>query len=119
MTHAEQTEHPMPERRTPAASHPSTKGMKAMPADGCDPHDPVQILAALPTRYHQQFLTDYQTALTDARQPEEYRKLRHALRLWRQRALAYSDPAALCAPPAPVPHRPATAGGNTTPAQSS
>jgi len=66
--------------------------MTAMPADGRDPDDPAEILAVLPARYHQQFLTDYETAVTSARQPGEYRKLRHALRLWRLRALACSDP---------------------------
>jgi hypothetical protein len=92
MTRAEQAEHPMPERRTREASHPSTEGTRAMPADGCDPDDPVEILTVLPARYHQQFLADYEAALAGARQPEEYRGLRHVLRLWRLRAVAYSDP---------------------------
>jgi hypothetical protein len=52
-------------------------------ADGNDADDPVEILAALPAHYRQQFLTDYHDALASARSPENYRKLRHALRLWR------------------------------------
>src|SRR5580658_9399311 len=89
----------MPQHRT------REEGMTAMPADGCDPDDPVEILAVLPARYHQQFLADYETAVMDARQPGEYRKLRHALRLWRLRAVAYSDPASRTGsrPPAPAP----------------
>lgn len=68
------------------------EGMTAVPADDYDPDDPVEILAVLPARYHEQFLADYETALTGARRPEEYRQLQHVLRLWRLRALAYSDP---------------------------
>jgi hypothetical protein len=68
------------------------EGMTAVPADDCDPDDPVEILAVLPARYHQQFQADYEAALTGARRPEEYRRLRHVLRLWRLRAVAYSDP---------------------------
>ena len=68
------------------------EGMTAVPADGYDPDDPVEILAALPDRYHQQFQADYEAALTGARRPEGYRQLQHVLRLWRLRALAYSDP---------------------------
>src|SRR5580658_10251091 len=76
----------MPQHRT------REEGMTAMPADGCDPDDPVEILTVLPARYHQQFLADYEAAVTAARRPEEYRRLRHVLRLWRLRAVAYSDP---------------------------
>jgi hypothetical protein len=65
--------------------------MEPLPA-ATHPDDPVEILAVLPARYHQQFLADYEAALTGARQPEEYRRLRHVLRLWRLRAVAYSDP---------------------------
>ena len=66
--------------------------MTAVPADGYDPDDPVEILAGLPARYHQQFRADYEAALAAAQRPEEYRHLQHVLRLWRLRALAYSDP---------------------------
>jgi hypothetical protein len=66
--------------------------MTAVPADDHDPDDPVEILAVLPARYHQQFRADYEAALTAARRPEEYRQLKYVLRLWRLRALAYSDP---------------------------
>jgi hypothetical protein len=68
------------------------EGMKAVPADDYDLDDPVEILAALPHRYHQQFRTDYEAALTGARRSERYRQLQHVLRLWRLRAVAYSDP---------------------------
>jgi hypothetical protein len=63
-----------------------------VPADDYDPDGPVEILAALPARYHQRFQADYEAALTGALRPEEYRHLRHVLRLWRLRAVAYSDP---------------------------
>jgi hypothetical protein len=68
------------------------EGMTAAPAEDYDPDDPVEILAALPARYHQQFQADYEAALTGARKPEGYRHLQHVLRLWRLRAVAYSDP---------------------------
>jgi hypothetical protein len=68
------------------------EGMTAVPADDHDPDDPDEILAVLPARYHQKFLADYEAALTSARRPQEYRQLRHVLRLWRLRAVACSDP---------------------------
>jgi Family of unknown function (DUF6247) len=43
-------------------------------------------------RFHEQFLAEYDLAVAGARRPEQYRELRHLLRLWRLRAVAYSDP---------------------------
>jgi hypothetical protein len=64
-----------------------------MPAFGIhDLDDPVEILRILPGEFHEQFLAEYDTAVTAARQPDQYRGLRHLLRLWRLRAVAYSDP---------------------------
>jgi hypothetical protein len=64
----------------------------AQPADEYDPDDPVEILRVLPTRFHGQFLAEYDAAVTGARRPEHYHKLHHLLRLWRLRAAAYSNP---------------------------
>ena len=66
--------------------------MTAQLADDFDPDDPVEILAVLPVRYHQQFLAEYDAAVAGARRPEQYRQLHHLLRLWRLRAVAYSEP---------------------------
>jgi uncharacterized protein DUF6247 len=66
--------------------------MTAQPVDGYDPDDPVEILRALPARFHGQFLAEYDLAVAGARRPEQYRELHHRLRLWRLRAVAYSDP---------------------------
>jgi Family of unknown function (DUF6247) len=66
--------------------------MTAQPVHDCDPDDPVEILQVLPAGYHEQFLADYDLAVADARRPEQYRELHHLLRLWRLRAVAYSDP---------------------------
>jgi len=57
-----------------------------------DPDDPVEILRILPSRFHDQFLAEYDAAATGARRPEHYHELHHMLRLWRLRAAAYSDP---------------------------
>lgn len=61
-------------------------------ADEYDPDDPVEILAILPDRYHKEFLAEYDAAAAGARRPDQYRQLHHMLRLWRLRAVAYSDP---------------------------
>jgi hypothetical protein len=66
--------------------------MTAQPAHDYDPDDPVEILRVLPARYHRQFLAEYDKAAASARRPEQYRDLHHLLRLWRLRAVAYSDP---------------------------
>jgi hypothetical protein len=67
-------------------------GMTARPVDGYDPDDPVEVLRVLPTPYRGQFLAEYDAAVAGARRPEQYRELHHLLRLWRLRAVAYSDP---------------------------
>jgi hypothetical protein len=67
-------------------------GMAAQPVDDYDPDDPVEILRVLPGEFHEQFLAEYDAAVADARRPEQYRELHHRLRLWRLRAVAYSDP---------------------------
>jgi hypothetical protein len=61
-------------------------------ADEYDPDDPVEILAILPDRFHEQFLSEYDSAVASARRPDQYRQLHYMLRLWRLRAVAYSDP---------------------------
>lgn len=66
--------------------------MTAQSAYEYDPDDPVEILRVLPSRFHAQFLAEYDTAVAGARRPEHYRELHHLLRLWRLRAAAYSDP---------------------------
>jgi hypothetical protein len=60
---------------------------------GYDPDDPVEILRVLPVQYHQYFVTEYRERLANAHELQQYRDLRRLLRLWRLRALAYSDPA--------------------------
>lgn len=66
--------------------------MTAQQSRGHDPDDPVEILRALPEQHHEQFLAEYDAVVTVARQPERYHELRHLLRLWRLRAVAYSHP---------------------------
>jgi Family of unknown function (DUF6247) len=66
--------------------------MSAEPVQDYDPDDPVEIMHVLPAQYHRQFLSEYETAVASARRPEHYRELHHLLRLWRLRAVAYSDP---------------------------
>jgi Family of unknown function (DUF6247) len=67
-------------------------GMTAQPVDDYDPDDPVEILHVLPGPFHEQFLAEYDAAVAGARRPEQYRELHRLLRLWRLRAVAYSDP---------------------------
>jgi hypothetical protein len=64
----------------------------AHPAYARDPDDPVEILDALPEEYHGQFRAEYAAAVDSARRPEQFRELHAMLRLWRLRAVAYSDP---------------------------
>jgi Family of unknown function (DUF6247) len=64
----------------------------AQSAHEYDPDDPVEILRILPSQFHDQFLAEYDAAVTGARRPEHYHELHHVLRLWRLRAAAYSDP---------------------------
>lgn len=69
------------------------RAVTAQSAYEYDPDDPVEILRALPSKFHQQFLTEYDAAVASARRPDHYRELHHLRRLWRLRAAAYSDPA--------------------------
>jgi hypothetical protein len=67
--------------------------MSAQPVHEHDPDDPVEILRILPARFHDQFLTEYYDAASEAaRQVGGYRQLHDLLRLWRLSAVAYSDP---------------------------
>jgi hypothetical protein len=66
--------------------------MTARLVDDYDPDDPVEILRVLPAEFHEQFLAEYDAAVAGARRPEQYRQLRQLLRLWRLRAVAFSDP---------------------------
>lgn len=66
--------------------------MTAHAAYDPDPDDPAEILRVLPAEHHEQFLAEYQAAVDGARRPEQFRHLHDLLRLWRLRAIAYSDP---------------------------
>lgn len=66
--------------------------MTAQPVHEPDPDDPVEILRILPGAYREQFLAEYTAAVEEARRPEQYRPLHDLLRLWRLRAVAYSEP---------------------------
>ena len=66
--------------------------MTAQSAPEYDPDDPVEIMRVLPNRSHEQFLAEYDAAVTGARRPEHYRELHQLLRLWRLRAVTYADP---------------------------
>lgn len=66
--------------------------VSAQPVQEHGPDDPVEILHALPERFHEQFLAEYAAAAEAARQPEGYRVLHDMLRLWRLGAPALSDP---------------------------
>lgn len=55
------------------------------------PDDPAQILRVLAGGVAA-FLAEYRQALESALRPEQYRELTAFLRLWRLRAVAYSDP---------------------------
>lgn len=66
--------------------------MSAEPIHEPDPDDPIEILRVLPEQFHERFLAEYGAAVERARHPEQFRELHDLLRLWRLRALAYSDP---------------------------
>lgn len=57
-----------------------------------DPHDPLETLRIMPKKHHDFFLAEYTKAWEQAWHPEGYRKFRKFLRLWRRRAIMYSDP---------------------------
>lgn len=64
----------------------------AQPAHESEPDDPVEIMRILPDEFHSQFRAEYAVAVEGARHPEQYRQLQGVLRLWRLRAIAYSEP---------------------------
>jgi Family of unknown function (DUF6247) len=67
--------------------------MSAQPIHESDPDDPVEILGVLPAEFHEQFQAEYYVAAGEAaRRIDGYRRLHELLRLWRLRAVAYSDP---------------------------
>ena len=67
--------------------------MPAQPLEAFDPDDPVEILRVLPDRFHDQFLTEYYEAASEAaRRVGGYRLLHDLLRLWRLNAVAFADP---------------------------
>lgn len=68
--------------------------MTAQPVSGDEPgvDDPAEILRVLPVRHHEQFRSEYVSAVEQARDPEGFRGLAQLLRLWRLRAAAYSEP---------------------------
>ena len=66
--------------------------MSVQPLDDYDPDDLVEILHVLSNRFHDCFLAEFGAAVEGARQVERYRQLHDLLRLWRLRAVAYSDP---------------------------
>jgi hypothetical protein len=66
--------------------------MTAQPIHEDDPYDPVEILRLLPAKWHEPFLAEYEAAVRAAQRVERYRTLHDLLRLWRMRAIAFSDP---------------------------
>lgn len=56
------------------------------------PDDPTRILALLPDRWHEQFLTEYRAGLDAAHEVGQWPLLRALLHRWRLRANAYSEP---------------------------
>jgi hypothetical protein len=57
-----------------------------------DAYDPAEILRALPEAWHEQFLSEYHSALDAAHEVWRFRQLRDFLHAWRLRAVAFSDP---------------------------
>lgn len=66
--------------------------MSAQPASEPGWDAPAEILALLPRRWHEQFLSEYHAALDAARDVRQWRYLAETLTRWRLRATAYSDP---------------------------
>jgi hypothetical protein len=62
------------------------------PPSAEDPSDPERILRALPEQERATFLTQYERAVDDARDPAGWKYLRRFLRLWAMRALAVAEP---------------------------
>jgi hypothetical protein len=65
--------------------------MTAQPMQGPQ-DDPSEILRLLPAKWHEQFLAEYHGALDAAHEVWRFQQLREVLRMWRLRAVAYSDP---------------------------
>ncbi|MFC6161275.1 DUF6247 family protein [Kribbella jiaozuonensis] len=65
--------------------------MTAQPMQS-SPEDPSEILRLLPARWHEQFLSEYHSALDAAHEVWRFQQLRDVLQLWRMRAVAYSAP---------------------------
>lgn len=66
--------------------------MSAQPASEPGWDGPAEILALLPQRWHEQFLSEYRAALEAAHDVRRWRYLAEMLNRWRLRATAYSDP---------------------------
>jgi hypothetical protein len=66
--------------------------MTAQPLHGAA-DDPAEILRALPEQWHEQFLSEYHSALEAAHEVWRFQQLREVLHLWHLRAVAYSNPA--------------------------
>ncbi|MFI6293870.1 DUF6247 family protein [Nonomuraea sp. NPDC050790] len=56
-------------------------------------HDPSEIRARLPERYHEQFRAEYQAAMVAAAHEDwRWKELAAVLNLWHLRSLTYSQP---------------------------
>ena len=66
--------------------------MSAQPLERDDPLDPQLILDQLPADGRGFFLTQYQEAVENAREPVGWKQLRRVLRRWRVHADAIADP---------------------------
>lgn len=55
-------------------------------------YDPEEILQVLPKHWHEQFLSEYHSALDAAHEVWRFHQLRDVLHLWRLRAVAFSRP---------------------------
>lgn len=55
-------------------------------------YEPEEILRRLPARWHEQFLSEYRSALDAAYDVWRFRQLRDVLHLWRLRAAALTHP---------------------------
>jgi hypothetical protein len=66
--------------------------VSAQPAGESGWDAPAEILALLPPRWHEQFLSEYRAALEAAREVSQWPHLTGLLARWRLRATAYSDP---------------------------
>jgi hypothetical protein len=72
-------------------SSPLEADLAARPQRGL-PDSPSEILGLLPTRWHEQFLSEYYGALDAAHEVSRFQELCDVLRLWGLRAVAHSKP---------------------------